>query len=189
MSRIAPLAIRSLCIAACVAGSACSNEMSTLVTLDERLSALKLTGDEPEFETTLGFNLLASAFDSMSGPEQEPVRVELEVTKSELKGRPIPLELRAAKDVEVATGGRKATWSHTIGNLPEPVELVASAKAPGIASRDMCGQRVPIAIEVSWKVVPLGRWKVKAPGAGTAKLDPGATAFVDCGPATIIRAD
>lgn len=174
--RAASLALLLVACAGCG-----SKEWSGSVHVSERLTSLTVTEGSQRFETTLMIGLTAFTDKAYTLPSDEPVEVELELVRATLDGRALPVKLKPSADLSVDPSGRRASWSTFVSGPsgPHKVETLLSADAPDLPS-PVCGSNLPVAIEVRWKVIPRGSWKLTGSGAGVAKTLADATAFVVC---------
>jgi hypothetical protein len=144
-------------------------------------SSAKTAEVASRFETILGFGFSSGTATDFKLPDGEPMEIELELTKTEVDGRAMPLKLTPAAGFVVEPSGRKATWST---KLPQArVEAGAAAELPNWDPKPACKTKLPVTIEGTWTAVYGGKWEIESPTSGTLSLAPPAVeAFVDCGP-------
>lgn len=172
----------SLCLLGCG-----KKQFSVSVGEDARQTVLVPGQANSRFQTILGFGFNAGTASDFKLPDGEPIEIELELTKTEVDGRAMPLKLTPSPGFVVEPSGRKASWST---KLPQArVEAVAAAELPNWEPKPACKAKLPVAIEGKWTAVYRGKWKIEGPTSGTLSLAaPPVEAFVDCGPSMPIVA-
>jgi hypothetical protein len=165
-------------VLAAVLVSGCGKEeYSAKVEMSGRQGTVKVTGEDYELSSTLGFALTATTTSASELPKGEPVTVEVEVEKAEVNGEVVPLLLSAGKSFSVDPSGHKGTW---VTHLPSAnVEVTGTAKMDKPKAELKCDTKVPFQVRAKYRVVPGGKWKLVGGDSGPMALH-NAEAFIDC---------